>query len=243
MLPANTRIIVIDHDAVYGKYLALYLSAHGYVVDSCTTGNSALEAHSTHAYNIFIMPLIMANEDALEIVRTLYSTESKPGILMLSSYADELERIVALEIGADNVITKSSTYREILARVRAIIRRHYDSAYYLLLEQQPTKTGIDVINQYTSNGWVLNLLSLSVLSPSGDEVTLTRSELQILIKLFRNPGFTYSRDDLAKALGKPGVVGNSRVIDSLVAKLRRKLNGKNREELVMTSPGRGYYCK
>jgi DNA-binding response OmpR family regulator len=233
------RAAVIAGDTLFLQDINTYLSLHEFTVETFTSGPKAVSVNAINPFDIVILELSIPEQDILGIVRQLTLAEVRPGILMLSSYADEIDRVVALELGADDVVTKSISHREILARSRSISRRYVviRSLYHSLSEIKKTTE-----DKYTRQGWRLNLPESSIVSPNGKVISLSRSELQILAAFLQKPGITFSRDELSSITNNGETANRPRHVDTIVARLRRKLTDGADEFFIITSPGVGYYC-
>jgi two-component system torCAD operon response regulator TorR len=190
------RVAVIAGDKLILQDINKYLAQHEFMVDTFTSGPEAVSVNSINLFDLVILDFSIPEQDMLGIVRQLTLAEVRPGIIMLSSYADEIDRVVALELGADDVVTKSISHREILARSRSISRRYIiiGSLYHSLSEIKKTTE-----DKYIRQGWRLNLPESSIASPNGKVFSPSRSELQILAALLQKPGITFSRDELSSS--------------------------------------------
>jgi two-component system OmpR family response regulator len=231
-------VAVIANDKSFLNDLAGYLSIHEFVVDTFMLGHEAQMVNAIEPFDVVIIELTTSDQNMLAVVRQLSSAQISPGILMLSSYADEVDRVVALELGADDVVTKSTSLREILARVRAISRRY--NAMKSMSKALIASEVKDFDKSY--RGWHLDLSESNITAPNGDVILLSRAELQILAALFKKPRTPFSRSELSSIICAGDRPNNSRHVDTLIARLRRKLSIGGYESFIMTASGVGYYC-
>ena len=236
----KSAIHIISNDKGYTSDLSSYLSGFDYIVRVYTDIPQLFGGSGTPYPDIVIVDLPLVSNDAARIVRHYYAMDVSPCLLFLSSYSHDIDIIVMLELGADDVFSKSVSFRELLARTRAAERRYkaltHARALYIN-NGSPSKLGA-----VSYSNWVLELDSLTLVSPRGNRVMVSRSELQILLLLFRNPGTRFSRADLSLSIGRTDD-DSSRHIDSIVVRLRRKLAKEGSDTLIETAPGIGYFCK
>lgn len=226
MESAASRILVVDDDAGIRDVLGDYLSQHGFVAYGA---GSAVEMDAVLAstpVDLIVLDMMMPGEDGLSVCRRL-SGKSAP-ILMLSAMSEETDRIVGLELGAADYVGKPCNPRELLARVRAVLRRH-DGA-------QAGVSGTVV----TFAGWRLDRVRREITTPSGQEVVLSRSEFVMLEMLVENAGRIVRREHLLQHSRAAGRDVNERAMDVQISRLRRKLTEDDSKELIVTIRGEGY---
>jgi DNA-binding response OmpR family regulator len=224
------RILVVDDDRDIVRLVRSYLEKAGFQILSCYDGNSALQMLRTERPQLLILDLMLPDRDGWDVARLVRANEQLAGmpIIMLTARVEDNDKIHGLEIGADDYITKPFNPREVVARVKALLRRSQ-----LLLDQQPSL-------RLQVGGLVLDT-GKRELTREGKAVELTPSEFEILKVLMYNPDFVITRDELAeKALGY-GSEGVGRTLDSHIKNLRRKIDPPSKNESwIQTVHGIGY---
>jgi two-component system alkaline phosphatase synthesis response regulator PhoP len=225
------RILVVDDDPQIVRLVRSYLEQEGFSVLTAGDGDAALHLLRAERPDLMVLDLMLPKRDGLEvtrIVRTDAALAATP-ILMLTARVEEIDRIVGLELGADDYVTKPFNPREITARVKAILRRAHGADAPPLPEPPLTLHGI-----------TLDPAAHSV-TRAGATLTLTRSEFDVLHLLMRTPGRTFTRGQiLADALGEESE-SLERTVDSHIKNLRRKVEADpRRPQLIETVFGVGY---
>jgi len=232
----GARILVVEDDRAIADAVTRRLVSEGFEVDAVHDGRAAVEAAETTAYDLAVLDVMLPGLDGLEVCRRIQSGRPVP-VLMLTARAEETDRIVGLGVGADDYLTKPFSPRELVARVRALLRR-VDRAAQLAAE---------AAGQVDDAGRRLELGAGLVLDPGarrvelgGAEVHLTRTEFDLLHALARRPGQVVRRDRLLAEVWAwpdgPATAAASRTADSHVKALRRKI-GRDR---IRTVQGVGY---
>lgn len=230
----SQNILVVDDDAQIVRLVRSYLEQAGYRVESAGDGETALRAVRTYHPNLVILDLGLPGKDGLEVTRAIRQDPqlANTPIMMLTARVDDIDRILGLELGADDYVTKPFNPREVVARVKAIIRR--------------TRAGIE-----TSPGAVLSVDDLTLdrnahtVVLRGNMIELTPSEFEILHLFMRNPGRAFTRTEIIELGLGYEYAGLERTVDSHVKNLRRKLEGEPRgtasaRPLIETVFGVGY---
>ena len=220
-------VLLIDDDAELSKLLEEYLQSEQLHLDAAHDGPSGLQKAIANQYAVVILDVMLPGMSGLDVLKQLRQKSSVP-VLMLTARGSELDRILGLELGADDYLPKPFNPRELVARLRAILRRTSSTAGGS--PAQPVNVA-DV---------ELHPESRSV-SCSGKSVTLTGAEFDLLFTFLRNPGKIISREDLTQAaLGRP-MSPMDRSIDVHVSNLRRKLGSYNGDqERIKAIRGSGY---
>lgn len=224
--PAATLLLVED-DADLRTEMALYLASNGYAVREAPDAVQARLLLATHPIQLIVLDVNLPGEDGLSLCRALSDTGGPP-ILMLSAMGESVDRILGLELGADDYVVKPILPRELLARVKALLRR------------RPTTLVAPQRNTYAFAGFHLDLASRQLRSPKGAILLLTRSELSLLQALLDRPRAVVPREEIAGFLGgeTPETVGRS--IDLHISRLRRKIEDHAEGEIIRTYRGVGY---
>ena len=226
------HIMVVDDSPEIRNAVGKYLEKNGMRV---TKAGNAVEMDaklSTGRYDLIVLDVMMPGEDGLSICRRL-SSEGKLPILMLTALDEEMDRIVGLEIGADDYLPKPFNPRELLARIKAILRRSK------LPEQYAGKlTG----SQISFSNWVLDTDARTLTSEDGIEETLTSSEFKLLTVLLERPRVVLSRDQLLDLTAGRAPTVFDRTIDNQISRLRRKIEKNSARPCIITTIRSGGYC-
>ena len=229
-------ILVVDDDARLRNRLRSFLEREGYDAHALP-GGAALRAFLKHRRaDLVILDLMMPGEDGLSLTRYLRQT-SDIGILILTGKGEPVDRIVGLEIGADDYLSKPFNLRELLARVRSITRR-------MAAGDAPAATpqaDPDAEEVLAFDAYRLDIARRRLTRRDGSEVLLTGAEFNLLVALARRPGRPLSRDQLLDAVGGRRWQPNDRSIDLHVSHLRKKLEERpRRPAIIKTVRGTGY---
>ena len=230
----TVHILVVEDDTFVQKALRLYLEGEGYRISTCDNGADMHALMAKDPADLAIMDLKLPNDDGFELTRQLRDKYSV-GIIILSSKDDSIDRVVGLEIGADDYVTKPWDERELLARIRSVMRRVSDR------QQASSSSNSGEQRLITFNGWILNLDSRELKDPDGGKVELTSGEFSLLNEFIEKAGRVLSRDHLLSAIYSRHWEPFDRSIDVLVTRLRRKIEQNSRHpEIIKTVRGTGY---
>lgn len=221
-------ILVVDDDPHIRQLLVFALGKAGLDAIEAEDGEAGLAAVAAHAPDLVILDINMPRMDGLEVCRRLRATGSIP-ILFLSSRDDEIDRVLGIELGADDYVVKPFSPREVTARVMAILRRaaaHPPAADHAGATIRQGRLALDVA------GWIARW--------GADEVALTVTEFSILRTLASMPGKVFTRDAIIDRLHGPGFALTERTIDSHVRNLRAKFLDAGCADLIETRAGIGY---
>ena len=228
MLPAR-QILIVDDDTELRSQVSLYLAEHGFVVHEAADATAMDRVLSQAPIDLVVLDLMLPGEDGLSICRRL-STAGGPAIVMLSAMGEEVDRVLGLELGADDYLPKTSSPRELLARVKAVLRRQEE-----VRGGSPRRgSGFHFL------GFSLDPVRRLLRAPNGTAVLLTAGELSLLRVFLEHPQRILARDhllDLARG-GEPDVF--DRAIDVQISRLRRKLGTATGDEIIKTHRGVGY---
>jgi DNA-binding response OmpR family regulator len=227
-MPDSSTILLVDDEDAVQKLLAYPLERDGFRVVQARDGEEALERFEHEPVDLVVLDVMLPKLDGLEVCRRLRAASAVP-IIMLTARDDELDKVLGLELGADDYITKPFSIREFRSRVRALLRRAAASP----ADGEPT----DVIE---SDGLKVDLTKREV-EVQGNSVQLTYVEFELLRKLASHPGRVYTREQLLQALWGGAEYREPRTIDVHVRHLREKLERDPGEpEFILTVRGVGY---
>ena len=225
------RILVVDDDKSIVKVLASYLEQAGYRVLGAHDGETALHILRRERPELVVLDLMMPKRDGWEVTRIIRADKALAAtpIIMLTARFEETDKIIGLELGADDYITKPFSAREVVTRVKALLRRQK-------LDQM-TSAGPRVL----VNGGLRLDVDHHMLVVNGQQVELTRTEFNLMEVLLANPGYTITRDELLeKALGY-AYEGLGRALDTHIRNLRRKIEpDPDNPTYIQTVHGVGY---
>ncbi len=226
------HILVVDDDREIRDLLSRFLEHQGMRVTAARDAKEARRLWPLGRYHLVVLDLMLPGESGLDLARWLRGEASVP-IVMLTAMAEETDRIVGLELGADDYLGKPFNPRELLARIRAVLRRASGEAG-TAAKDPPAKA-------IRFAGWVLEPARRRLLSPDGAEVALTGGEYELLQVLVERPNRVLTRDMLMDLLRGRQAGPFDRAIDVAVSRLRRKLEDDGRNpSLIKTVRGGGY---
>jgi two-component system, OmpR family, response regulator RegX3 len=222
----SPRILVVEDEPALSDAVGYALRGDGHEVEAVEDGEAALAAAGERPFDLLVLDLMLPGVSGIEVCRRLRSESAIP-ILMLTARDAEVDRVMGLEAGADDYVTKPFSMSELLARVRAILRRRELDAH----EAHPTR---DV------GGLHLDLERYEA-TVEGRPVQLTQSELKLLALLTRDPGRVYSRREIMQHLWESDYIGDARAADLHVSNIRRKIErDPESPERLVTVRGAGY---
>lgn len=228
------KILIVDDEPEVRALLRAALEAEGFAVVEAADGAQAKAQLNAVPISLVTLDLKLGGDDGLSVARELRSARNTP-IIMITGKGDPIDRIVGLELGADDYIPKPFLMREVIARVRAVLRRYAGEAD--AASERPDSDG----KRYAFDGWSVDLSRREVRDPQGALRELTTAEFNLLALFLQKPGRVLSRDELMDLLKGHDWVPMDRSIDALVARLRKKLEPESeRPQLVKTVRGIGY---
>ena len=231
MISEPPRILVVDDDPRICRLLSRYLQAEGFRVETAADAANARELLRARPTDLAILDLKLPGENGLDLAREIRSNSDLP-IVVLSGRSDTIDKVVALELGADDYVTKPFEPRELLARIHTILRRASHSS-------EPTDDPKHRISKFA--GWKLDMMAYELSSPAGYPVALTTSEFQLLSVLVSSRSRVLSRDELLDAVNGRDWAPSDRSVDVLVGKLRRKIEADpTQPKLIRTVRNVGY---
>lgn len=229
-----TRLLIVDDDPGIRELTAQFLSSHGYAVDVAADGAEMRAALERAQYALIVLDVMMPGEDGLSILRSL-DRATAPAVIIVSVIGEEVDRIVGLEMGADDYVAKPANPRELLARVRSVLRRN-----------QPGQAGAprNARTCLRFAGWRLDPVGRQLLNPDDVVINLSDGEFRLLLALVEHPRRVLSRDQLLDLSRGAAAEHFDRAIDVQISRLRRKLSRDGEEEreggLIRTVRNEGY---
>jgi two-component system OmpR family response regulator len=229
MSAANARILMVDDDPGIRDVVSDFLGRHGYNVETAADGREMDEALERGPVDLIVLDVMLPGEDGLAICRRLANAEDGPPIIMLSAMGEDTDRIVGLEVGADDYVSKPCNPRELLARVRAVLRR---------TDARPSDVATVAGCEFA--GWRLDLVKRELRSSQGVVVNLSSGEFGLLRALVEHPQRVLTRDQLLELARGPESEAFDRAIDVQISRLRRKLDDGGGQDLIRTVRNEGY---
>ncbi len=224
---ANERILIVDDDSNICELLRLYLEKDGFQADIVTDGIKALEAFENTKPDLVLLDIMLPGMDGWQICREIRKTSHTP-IIMLTAKGETFDKVLGLELGADDYITKPFETKEVIARVKAVLRR---SAC-----QSSTATAL---KEVAFDKLLINLTNYE-LKVDGKSIDTPPKELELIYHLASNPNRVYTRDQLLDEVWGFEYYGDSRTVDVHVKRLREKLEGVSDKWELKTVWGVGY---
>jgi DNA-binding response OmpR family regulator len=221
------RILIVDDDPAIRKFIRANLSARGYDVLQATDGTAALQIIEQELPDLILLDIMMPELDGFEVCRRTREWSAIP-IIMLSAREGETDKVSCLDLGADDYLTKPFSLRELLSRIKAVLRRTQDKAHSTAKPR------------YTCGELVVDLNSNRV-SLGEKELTLTSTEYKILTFLVANAGQVITPDQLLTKVWGEDYIGDNQLLQVNVCRLRRKLKDKAKSpKYIQTKSGIGY---
>lgn len=225
------RILIVEDDFASRSLLSSYLEKEGYFVNETEKADNLCERVQQEQIDLVLLDINLPGKDGLTLTRELRSVSSV-GIILVTSKGDEIDRIVGLELGADDYVTKPFNPRELLVRAKNLLWRVKDSQY---VRQQASN------QKWNFEGWVLDANKRLLTSPDNIDERLPEGEFKLLSALLYAPGAILSRDQLMDALHDREWTPNDRSVDVMVGRLRRKLgDNPSNPHFILTAHGAGY---
>lgn len=226
----NRVLLIEDNEDLRGE-LSEYLTRQGFEVTAYPDGRMVHGGGHRLPFDIILMDLTIPGDDGIALTREIRGRSNVP-IIMITGRDDVIDRVVGLEIGADDYVNKPFDFRELQARIKAVMRRH------AIANTVPVRTSN---KQWRFDGWHVDGRSRSVQTPKGDYVDLTTAEYMLLEAFLNHPGQLLSRDNLLQNVYNRKWSPLDRSIDNLVARLRKKLEDeRDGVQMIKTVRSRGY---
>jgi DNA-binding response OmpR family regulator len=229
-MDGKTTILLVEDEVSLAQVIAQELEQHGYQVLRAGDGLTALRLYERHRPDLIILDWMIPALDGLEVLRRLRQVSSAP-VLMLTARAEEMDRVIGLELGADDYLTKPFSMRELVARVRALLRRV--ARVQQIVSEDRGKNKIPLT--YCNLSLDPNQYQVTV---DGELIDLTHLEFGLLYLLLRNPGRVFSRTYLLETVWEEIYVEGDRSVDNAILRLRKKLGEQG--DIIETIWGVGY---
>jgi two-component system OmpR family response regulator len=230
--PTAPHILIIDDDVGIRELVVEYLMKNDMRATAGASGRELFEIMDREAVDLIILDLKLPGEDGLQLARAVRERANVP-IVLLTGRAEEADRVMGLELGADDYVTKPFSPRELLARVRAVLRRYQVQA--TLPERDSTRRA------FRFAGWELNLRTRRLVAPDGRPVEISNSEFSLLAAFCRAPQRVLSRDQLLSMSRLHEAEVYDRTVDSQIRRLRTKIEqDPGNPQLIVTERGAGY---
>lgn len=221
------HIVIVEDEPVTRTTLASYLDSFGYRVSECDSAEKAEQILSGEGADLLIVDINLRGKDGLEITRE-QRARSEIGIILISGRTDDVDRIVGLELGADDYVCKPFNRRELLARIKNLMRRTH------AMRQFSRRV-------YHFAGFAFDVATRQLTGAGGEAVPLTRAEFELLRVFVTNPGIVMGRERLTHAITHRHESAGARTVDVLIQRLRAKLGDDPKlPRILTTSHGEGY---
>lgn len=225
------HILVVDDDAEIRSLLRDYLQKQGYRVTAVADGRGLLAAVETSYPDVIILDVMLPGKDGLTLCRELRARSEVP-IIMLTARGDETDRIVGLELGADDYLAKPFSPRELLARIKSVLRRARSLPDNLRTEESAS---------FHFAGWALDCATRNLISPQGVVVALSGTDFRLLKIFVEHPNRVLTRDQLVDLMLSRDAGPYDRAIDVQVSRLRQRLDEDAKDPaIIKTVRGQGY---
>jgi two-component system OmpR family response regulator len=222
----TATVLLVEDDDVLRREMAGYLSGQGYIVRQAADVAAAREAMESRPVDVLVLDVNLPGENGLSLCRQIAGSDG-PAILLLSALGDPVDRIVGLELGADDYVVKPIPPRELLARIKALLRRRAGG--------KSARSDVRVFA-----GFRLDAAARQLTAPNGMLLLLTPGEFTILSTLVDNARAVVARDELLTILAGETVENLGRRIDLHISRLRRKIEAQSDQALIRTYRGMGY---
>ncbi|NQV83271.1 MAG: response regulator transcription factor [Rhodospirillales bacterium] len=228
----SNHLLIVEDDELVQSLLAAYMQNEGFKVSLATTGKEMLACIDSEAIDLVLLDLGLPDEDGLVLARQMRARSSLP-IIVVTARKDQKDRLAALEIGADDYLTKPFDPEELVLRVRNLLGRAGDGDTQEALRNR-TET-------FRFMNWTLDIGAHSLIDGTNNKVSLTRAEFNLLAALAKAPNRVLSRDYLLDAISQDADSPTDRLIDVLISRVRKKIEANPKKpEIITTVVGCGY---
>lgn len=221
------RILVVEDEPSMRIGLKDNLEFEGYEVEFADDGESGYKKIITQKFDLILLDVMLPKMNGFDVCRKVRAEGVKIPIILLTAKGEEIDKVLGLELGADDYVTKPFGLRELLARIKAVMRRSTES--------QP-----DQIEEAEIGSLIVNFSNYSAFN-NGNEIAMSHKEFELLHFLWKNKNKAVSRDDLLKEIWNQEVFTTTRTIDNFIVKLRQKIEeDPNKPKIILTVHGVGY---
>ncbi|MBT4889177.1 MAG: response regulator [Rhodospirillales bacterium] len=225
------HILIVDDNVEFRDALKSYLTQHGYRISLADSTNSARKILKSSVVDIIILDVMMPGEDGLSLCREVRSTSSIP-VILLTAMGDETDKIIGLEVGADDYITKPFNTRELLARIKAVLRR---------TQSLPTQRQQPEVSRLHFDGWQFDTGQRELIREDGEVISLSTGEFLMLSAFLQRPAMVLTRDQLLDITRGREANVFDRSVDNQISRLRKKIEPDPKNPtLIKTHWGGGY---
>jgi two-component system OmpR family response regulator len=228
-LPLKAHVVIVDDDVRLRDLLARILAEEGWRVSGCRDGREMNALIAADPPDLIILDVMLPGPSGLDLCRELRQSSRVP-IIMLTAKGEEMDRVVGLELGADDYLAKPFGSRELVARIRALLRR---------AAGLPVPGSAPHRQKYRFEDWTVDPLRRELLNGEGVIIDLTSGEYDLLLAFVEAPQRVLTREQLLDLSGKGALAGFDRSVDVQISRLRRKL-GEDPERIIKTVRGAGY---
>lgn len=222
-----TKILIVEDEASFSEALTFLLGKEGFVVDTATTGTEALEKFGRNEFDLILLDLMLPEISGIEVCRTIRAQSQVP-IIMLTAKDTEIDKVVGLELGADDYVTKPYSRSELVARIRAVLRRGNGTV-------SEAETGVLSVANIRMD------IDRHQVSVGGQPISLPLKEFELLEFLMRNAGRVLTRNQLIDRVWGSDYVGDTKTLDVHIKRLRAKVEkDPANPTLIQTVRGLGY---
>jgi len=239
-MKSASHIAVLDDEVDITQLLASYLQSHGFRVTQLHNGPSLMALMDSDPADLVLLDLGLPGEDGFAIARRMRENW-RCGLVIVTGRGDAVDKVVGLEVGADDYVTKPFDLRELVARVKAVLRRLAPDEAPAVAAPAPASPAPGASDRLRFAGWRLDLAARSLTNPQGQSVALTGGEFDLLSALARHPGRVLSRDFLLEQTRGREAAPFDRTIDVQVGRLRKKIEADpDQPQIVKSVRGAGY---
>ena len=222
-----TRILVVEDEPSMRMGLMDNLEFEGYEVEFADDGETGYKKIVTQKFDLILLDVMLPKMNGFDVCKKVRSEGVKTPIILLTAKGEEIDKVLGLELGADDYVTKPFSLRELLARIKAVLRRSVDT--------KPNE-----IEEAEIGSVVVNFSNYSAFN-DGNEISMSHKEFDLLHYLWKNKNKAVSRDDLLKEIWNQEVFTTTRTIDNFIVKLRQKIEeDPNKPKIILTVHGVGY---
>ena len=220
------RILVVEDEKDLNNIITKHLKKNNFSVDNVFNGEEALEYLDYGTYDLIILDIMLPKVNGYEVIKKLRENKNETAVLMLTARDSIEDKIKGLDLGADDYLIKPFDFGELLARIRALVRRKYGN----------------ISNTMEIDDLCIDIAKKTVVR-GGKNIELTGKEYEVLEYLIQNKGHVLSRDKIRDSVWDYGYEGESNIIDVLIKNIRKKIDIGNSKQLIHTKRGLGYVLK